>query len=225
MSPRPRKASDAEVMAATQRVMMRVGPRELTLAEIGAEAGVTAGALVQRFGSKRELLLELSRQFAESVPEMYAQMRASSASPLGALGTYVDCMAQMGESPAALAHHMSYLQLDLTDPDFHDQTRAQAAATRTAIQGWVEEAIELGELRSDLDPEVVARAIEVTVSGSLWTWAFYQDGSIQDWMHQDLNVLLEPLLGPAAARAARKAGRKRTTRKTVRRAPKPARRR
>ena len=71
-------------MAATQRVMMRVGPRELTLAEIGAEAGVTAGALVQRFGSKRGLMLELAKQFAESVPEMYAQMRAASAFALAA---------------------------------------------------------------------------------------------------------------------------------------------
>ncbi|MEX2281337.1 MAG: helix-turn-helix domain-containing protein [Gemmatimonadota bacterium] len=196
MSPRPRKASDADIMAATQRVMMRVGPRELTLAEIGAEAGVTAGALVQRFGSKRSLLLELARAFAESVPEMYAQMRAASASPLATLRTYVDCMAQLGESPAALAHHMSYLQIDLTDPDFRDHTRAQAAAARAAIQGWVEEAIELGELRPDLDPPSVARSIEVTVSGSLWTWAFYQDGSIRNWMQHDLAVLLAPLLGP-----------------------------
>jgi hypothetical protein len=31
-------------------------PAELTLGAIAAEAGVTAGALVQRFGSKRELL-------------------------------------------------------------------------------------------------------------------------------------------------------------------------
>ena len=194
MSPRPRKASDDDVMAATQRVMMRVGPRELTLAEIGAEAGVTAGALVQRFGSKRGLLLELAKRFAESVPEMYAQMRAASPSPLATLRTYVDCMAHLGESPAALAHHMSYLQIDLTDPDFHEHTRAQAAAARTAIQGWVEEAIAIGELRSDLDAAIVARSIEVTVSGSLWTWAFYQDGSIRDWMNHDLDVLLASIL-------------------------------
>jgi len=59
MSPRPRKASDDEIFAASQRVMMRRGPRELTLAEIGKEAGVTAGALVQRFGSKRGLMLAI----------------------------------------------------------------------------------------------------------------------------------------------------------------------
>jgi hypothetical protein len=60
MSPRPRKVSDDEIFLAAQRVMSRRGPKELTLADIAAEAGVTAGRLVQRFGGKRELLLALS---------------------------------------------------------------------------------------------------------------------------------------------------------------------
>src|SRR5437588_11255415 len=56
MSPRRRKAEDLDVFAALVRVMLRRGPAELTLGAIAAEAGVTAGALVQRFGSKRQLL-------------------------------------------------------------------------------------------------------------------------------------------------------------------------
>ena len=64
MSPRRRKAEDADVFAALVRVMHRRGPAELTLREIAAEAGVTAGALVQRFGSKREMLLAHARYAA-----------------------------------------------------------------------------------------------------------------------------------------------------------------
>jgi AcrR family transcriptional regulator len=51
VSPRPRKVSDEEVFAAAHRATLRLAPSELTLAEIAAEAGVTAGALAQRFGS------------------------------------------------------------------------------------------------------------------------------------------------------------------------------
>jgi len=51
MSPRPRKASDDQVYAAAYRAMNRLGPGELTLAHIAEEAGVTASALVQRFGN------------------------------------------------------------------------------------------------------------------------------------------------------------------------------
>ena len=47
MSPRRRKAEDVDVFAAVVRVMLRVGPAELTLSAIAAEAGLTAAALVQ----------------------------------------------------------------------------------------------------------------------------------------------------------------------------------
>ena len=59
MSPRPRKVTDNQLFAATHAVMSRVGPRDVTLAAIAKEAGVTAAVLVQRFGSKRALLLAL----------------------------------------------------------------------------------------------------------------------------------------------------------------------
>src|SRR5262249_59435646 len=61
MSPRRRKAEDADVFAALVRVMHRRGPAELTLREIAAEAGVTAGALVPRVGSERAVLLAPAR--------------------------------------------------------------------------------------------------------------------------------------------------------------------
>ena len=60
------KVSNDEIFAAAQRAMTRRGPHELTLADVAAEAGVSAGRLVQRFGSKRALLLALAERFAGS---------------------------------------------------------------------------------------------------------------------------------------------------------------
>ena len=76
MSPRPQKVTDDEIFMATHRAMSRLGPGELTLAEIAKEAGVTAGLLVQRFGSKRDLLLTLSQKFSGGTTEMFAELRA-----------------------------------------------------------------------------------------------------------------------------------------------------
>src|SRR5947209_3188918 len=98
MSPRPRKESDEEVYAATMRAMSRLGPGALTLAEIGAEAGVTAGALVQRFGSRRALLLALSRHAAGGAAELVRGLAREHASPLAALRAYAGCFAHMAES-------------------------------------------------------------------------------------------------------------------------------
>jgi AcrR family transcriptional regulator len=200
MCPRPRKATDAEVFAAAHRVMSRRGPAQLTLGEIAAEAGLTAGALVQRFGSKRGLLLALAERSADSPRALFAELRAAHASPLAALRAYADCFAQMGESPGALAHHLAYLQIDLTDSEFHHHTRAMARATGVALRELLDASVAAGELVSSVDTGGLARAVQVTLSGSLITWAFEREGSAADWMRTDLDAVLRPFLvtsGPA----------------------------
>ena len=201
MAARPRKVSDEDVFAATQRVMQRVGPRDLTLAAIAEEAGVTAGALVQRFGSKRALMLELMKGFAESADAMFAQLRATDPSPLATIRLYAQCMAQMGGSPAEFAHHLSYLQVDLTDADFFRNVQAHARAVRAALRSLVKEAVDAGELRADTEADALARVLELTVTGSLWSWAFHQEGTAADWMRHDIDALLAPYEAAPAAPA------------------------
>jgi AcrR family transcriptional regulator len=192
MSPRPKKASDEEVFTATMRVMSRLGPHEVTLADIAEEAGLTASALVQRFGSKRALLLALSERYANATGELFAGLRAADASPLTAIYEYGRCLAQMGESADALAHHLSWLQQDLTDPDFRRFTLIQARASRRELQRLVEDAVRRGELRKGTKPVALARALEVVVGGSLMSWAVHQEGTATAWIRHDLDVLLEP---------------------------------
>lgn len=210
MSPRPRKASDEEVFAATQRAMQRLSPTQLTLAEIAAEAGLTAGALVQRFGSKRGLMLAMMSGMADWPRQFFGQLRAEHASPLAALYAYADCFAQMGETPATLAHHLSYLQLDLTDPDFFAHTSAQARATRAEMRELLDAAVAAGELAPGVDTAALARAVEVTVAGSLMTWAFYRDKPLTVWMRDELDRLFAPyrLAAAVGSKQRRKTAKK-----------------
>jgi len=194
MSPRPQKVTDDGVFMAAQRAMSRLGPGELTLAEIAAEAGVTAGLLVQRFGSKRALLLALSERFSGGTAEMFAQLRAAHRSPLATLRAYSDGMANLASSPAALARNLAYLYVDLTDPEFRAHLSKQAMATRKELQKLIREAIEAGELIPATRPAQLARTIEAIVTGSMMTWAFYQEGPAVKWMRRDLDAILTPYL-------------------------------
>ena len=208
MSPRPRKVNDEEVFGAVYRAMNRLSPAELTLAEIGAEAGITAGALVQRFGSKRNLLLAVWAQAADGTDAMFAQLEAESPTPLAAVYAYGECFAQMVESPGGLAHHLAWLQLDLTDPDFHRYAEAQARATGRALRRLLDAAIAAGELRRSADTRALSRMVQVTVTGSLFTWAFLREGPVTRWVRSDLEAALEPYLTHASAQR-----RKRTSRR------------
>ena len=194
MSPRPRKVSDDEVFQATQRAMSRLKPGELTLAAIAGEAGVTAGALVQRFGSKRALLLALSDRFSGGTQEMFAELRRGHRSPLAALRAYGECLSHLASTPEALARNLSYLQIDLTDPDFRTHLVAQARAARAELQSIIRDAIAAGELVKDVNPTRLARTVEAILSGSMMTWAYYEEGTAAAWMRGDLEAVLKPYL-------------------------------
>jgi AcrR family transcriptional regulator len=194
MSPRPRKASDEDIFDAAYQVMQRTGPGELTLADIAAEAGVTAGALVQRFGSKRDLLLKLSERFAGGTGDMFAELRKAHRSPLAALRAYSDCMAGMATTPATLMRNLSYLQMDLTDEDFRKNLEKHARATREELQKLIREAIDAKELVPSTNARQLARTVEAVIGGSMLGWAHYQEGTAAKYMRDDLNAVLKPYL-------------------------------
>ena len=143
---------------AAQRAMSRLGPGELTLAEIAREAGVTAGLLVQRFGSKRDLLLALAERFSGGTAR---DVRGAAARPPLAAGGAAGLQRLHGaawpSSPAAFARNFAYLQIDLTDPDFRKHLAKHAAATRVELQKLIKEAIDAKELVAGHESEA-ARA-------------------------------------------------------------------
>jgi AcrR family transcriptional regulator len=192
VSPRPRKVSDEEIFAAAHRATQRLAPSELTLAEIAAEAGVTAGAVAQRFGSKRALLLALAKGAAESSGDFIAGLKKAHKSPLAAVRAYGECMGQLAQSPAALARNLAYLQIDLADPDFRAQLRVQTIATRAGLTDLLESAVKAGELKRTTDVAALARTVEVVVSGALMTWAFHQESAAEQWITDNLDAVLEP---------------------------------
>ena len=191
------KVTDEEVFAAAQRAMSRRGPHELTLADIADEAGVTAGRLVQRFGSKRALLVALSERFAASAAAVFAELRAAHRAPLATLRAYAACMADLAPTPEALLRNLAYLQNDLADDALRADLAENARRTRREIQSLLESAASAGELRRDVDVRTLARTVETVISGSLVTWATYREGGAAAWIGRDLEAVLAPWLRTA----------------------------
>lgn len=194
MPGRRQKVSDDDVFAAAQRAMSRHGPHELTLAHIAAEAGVTPGRLVQRFGSKRALLMALSERFAGSADEVFAALKTAHPAPLATVRAYAACMADLAPSPGALLRNLAYLQGDLADDARRGHLVENARATRREIEKLLRAALKAGELRSEADVRALARTIETVINGSLMSWATYREGKAADWISRELEAVLAPWL-------------------------------
>lgn len=209
--PRPRTATDGEILQGAARAISRVGPARLTLTEVGREVGLSPAGLLQRFGSKRGLLLALAERAVGSVDAWFAVARDQAESPLGALRIAAAEGARHVESPQALANHLAFLQVDLADPEFHQVALDGARRTRLAYEALLREAVALGEL-IPCDIGGIARAIQALTSGSLITWAIHRDGSVLDWVRTDLDALIAPYRAttpPARAGGERAAPRAR----------------
>lgn len=190
---RPRKVSDDDVYAAAIRVMSRVGPADFTLAAIAEEAGVTPGALVQRFGSREQLLRSMAAGMGSDMRDFFRATRAREPGPLATIRAYAACMADMAQTPAAVLRNFAYLQEDIADPDLRARLVEQSKVVRAELAKLVREGIELRELRKDTDVAPLVRNIEALVSGALLTWAFHRKGTARSWLLRHVDALLAPL--------------------------------
>lgn len=205
MSPRPRQASDEDLLKAAFRAITRLGPAKLTLADVAAEAGISAAALVQRFGSKRALLLAAARDVATGGDYIFPGLRAKYRSPVAAIAGLAECMSLMGTTPAEIANTLAFLQMDLGDDEFHQPALAASAGMRAGIRALVRDAIAAGEI-AKCDATRLASALHATLNGSMLNWTVHREGSMTDWIAKDLRAVLAPHL-PAAVRRSRRARR------------------
>jgi AcrR family transcriptional regulator len=191
MSPRPRQTSDEAILMATMCVMQRRSPMDLTLADVAKEAGVVPATLIQRFGTKRGLLLAACRTAPGGVPEQFAAARAKPGSPLKTLiELYVKCSG-FASTPEAMANGLAYLQIDLIDPEFRAITLAQFTAIRGETKKLLDDAAAADELKP-CNTTDLARLIQQVNGGAMLDWAVYRKGSLAAWLRRSLEGLLAP---------------------------------
>ena len=201
MSPRPRTVDDNTILEAAVTVLGRIGPDRLTLADVGEQAGLSAATLVQRFGSKRDLMLSVLRFCTAGFDERFNAAIDSSDSPLEAIFTAAMDRAPLG-GPEELARMIAFYLSEVGDPEF----RALAMENTTkAIAGFkrvLDEAVAEGELaESYVDTAQLAETIYSLVMGTLLTWTITGEGNYRARIRRELDVLLRPF-----RRGPRKAG-------------------
>jgi AcrR family transcriptional regulator len=191
MSPRPRQTSDEDLLAAAARVMQRRSPAQLTLADVAKEAGVVPATLIQRFGTKRNLILTLCRTAPAGCAQEFAAARTKHKSLLHALIELYAEGTGFAPTPEAVANGLAWLQNDLTDPDFHAITLEQFRIIRDETKKLLDDAVAARELRP-CDTAQLARLIQHANGGAMLAWAVYRSGSVASYVRRELTALLAP---------------------------------
>lgn len=188
---RPRTIADADILMALHAVVGRIGPARMTLADVAAEVGLSPATLVQRFGSKRGLLLAFAKAGAETADYCFRAVRAAHPSPLDALVAAATAMTQSMGSPEELANGLAFLQMDISDREFRRYALENFEKTVAGYRALLNDAVKAKELKP-CDTRKLAHAVAAVSGGSLIAWAVWQRGSAEKWVRRDLDTLLAP---------------------------------
>jgi AcrR family transcriptional regulator len=202
MSPRPRTVDDNTILEAAARVMSRIGPERVTLADVGAEAGLSAATLVQRFGSKRDLMLSILRHSCQAVDTRFTAAMDSNESPLESL--FLAAMDRVGprDGPGSVANRLAFFMASLDDPEFHALALENSDNAIAGYMQMIDRAVAAGELSDAIiiDREGLARTIHAMTYGSLVAWSIRRQGSLRGRVRRDLDMLIRPFRrGPRKA--------------------------
>ncbi|MGE0042175.1 MAG: TetR family transcriptional regulator C-terminal domain-containing protein, partial [Vicinamibacterales bacterium] len=163
--------------------------------------GLAPATLIQRFETKRGLLLAVARRGGQAMAAQFAERRRQARYPLDAVTQVGTCVRRLADTPQTLANSLAILQLGLTDPEFGEISRAHERLLHAEIKRLLQEAIDDGEI-AGATAQALARAVVALVRGSLLTWGFRRTGAPDAWIRQDLNTLFAGYRQrrPAAAR-------------------------
>jgi len=164
----------AAVFAAVVDVISAEGPARLTLARIGARAGLTAGALVIRYGSKRGLLAAFAARSVADVASLFAA--AARRRPGDPWAAAVDGLVRLAaplSDRRAFAHHLGWFALELADDDLRPHAVAHARAVQAELAGL-------------LEGDAAARRLYTAYQGALILWALEPRGALGPYLRAAL---------------------------------------
>jgi AcrR family transcriptional regulator len=184
---------DSAILQAASKIVSQTGPDNFTLADVGQEVGLSAATLVQRFGSKRLLMLAMLEQMTSLVNGRFAAKVAEGETPLESLYAAALDRADPNHGPENAANGMAFLFMEMDDPDFQAIAVASAKLAVATYKTMLDNAIEVGELSATgIDTHDLAETIHSMTLGSLVMWAIHRDAGSKPRTKRDLDTLLRP---------------------------------
>lgn len=187
--PRTKTIPDEVLLAAGLEIVHRDGPGALTFSTLSATIGLASSTIVQRFGSKAELLRATLLHAWDRLDDHTARAaRAASPDPAGVTDLLVTLSGQYEAND--YADQLMVLREDLRDPVLRSRGEAWIASLVDSIEERLVEApggsAGLGEL-------VVAQW-----QGTLTVWGFTRPGPLPAYVRRSVDDLVRRVMVDAS---------------------------
>ncbi|OLM18700.1 Transcriptional regulator, TetR family [Pseudonocardia sp. Ae707_Ps1] len=193
--PRRKQVPDSDVLDVALDVLHAGGPQSLTFAALSEASGLAPATLVQRFGSKPDLLSRVLLHAWDRLERRTDELGATvERTPRGAVAFLVGLSEQYGGIDS-YADALLVLREDLRDP----QARRRGTAWRASLAGVLDACLD--------GPPGLGDAVATYWQGTLTWWGFDPHEPVTTHVERELTRFLTTVGPPAgSARAGTRTG-------------------
>lgn len=179
--PRDRRI-DAAIVAATAELLVEIGYSNLTMAAVAERAGTTKTALYRRWSNKAELIHEAAFPAAPTALEMPAGDIAAD------IRAMIAAARDVFTSPLVRAALPGLIADMAGDADLNARVMGRFDGVFDAVRLRIAEAVQRGEVHSDIDPN---RLVEVIGGATMLRLLLQPDVALDDaWVDQTTAIVV-----------------------------------
>jgi AcrR family transcriptional regulator len=159
-----------QIIEASRRLIMEYGSEHVTVRRIAAEIGISEGALYRHFKSKKEILLFLIGHIEENLIGDL-QKRSPTKNILGTIKSTLKNHLSSMEQRKGMSFLVIAEIISLGDKELNKRVLEVLSKYISNIKKLLLEGIKTGEIRKDIDPEMVATSFFGTMQGLVTIWS------------------------------------------------------
>jgi len=183
------KTTKEKILEAAAKCFSERGYTKTTMDKIAKEAGVSKGTLYWHFNSKEDLFVELKiRHIARvlrQLEELFAQKKTFDLKLLDVIAMCFSSLVPENREVARLS--AEFLAEATKIPKLNKMLRDQYERIQRLITSTMEEAIEKGELRKDIDPKLISMILLAMLDGLELQWGILEIDF--DWERMKTTIL------------------------------------
>lgn len=183
---RPRVHADEHILETALSLLPQLGYQALSIAKIAKESGVSKPSVYRRWNNKAELISAAIAHSDRDQAEPTGDLREDLAAQLNDVRGAYERIGHMGMVGVLLSEESRH-------PEFLQAWRETAIMPRReGIRTMVQEAIERGRVRADVDARIVAQ----TLIGAFYAGYIAGDEMSADWAGAVVDQLLAGIVVP-----------------------------
>lgn len=189
--PRKKTIDDKTILKMVLEVITKVGSTTFSLEDLREKTGLSPATLLQRFGSKKNLLHKAIELSNNDLEDNFTNRVAISKSPIQEIINIYLELSMPFSRPIDVANGLDILKLDITEKKLNKLTRKYFEIRRKKIESLIILAQEKNEITSKINAAELVWVLESLWQGSIMLWALIGEGQIREWLKKRFNTVIK----------------------------------